>query len=97
LGKTIEQVLNVRNSDIAFDPELLVDFANCKYKAVQRIKVPSCPSAHSEIEAIQRYRRARLKERWHPTTNDGYGAFNGTLSSSADFRALSSSVFEPVQ
>ena len=93
MRKTIEQILNVRNSDIVLDPELLVDFARCKYKAVQRIEVPSCPITHSEIEAIQKYQRERLKERWRPTTNDGYGAFNGTLSSSADFRALSSNGF----
>ena len=97
LEKTIEQLSDVRNSDVVLDPELLLDFANCKYKAAQRIEVPSCPSAHSEIDAIQGYQRARLKERWRPTTNDGYEAFNGTLSSSADFRALSISVFGNVR
>jgi hypothetical protein len=93
LGKTIEQVLNVRNSEIVLDPELLVDFANCKYKAAQRLEVPSCPITQNEIDAIQGYQRARLKERWRPTANDGYEAFNGTLSSLANFRMFSTSIF----
>jgi len=96
-GQDIAHGSNSMNSDIAFDPELLVDFANCKYKAAQRIAFPSCPNTPSEIEAIQKYQHGRLKERWHPTTNDGYATFNGTLSSSADLRALSSSVFGNVR
>jgi len=97
LGKNIKQVSDVRNSDIVLYPELLVDFSNCKYKTAQRIGTPSCPNSPSEIEAIQAYQRARLKEQWWPTTNDGYESFNGTLSSSADFRALSISVFGNVR
>ena len=97
MGGNIERVSDVRNSDIVLDPELLVDFANCKYKAAQRIVIPSCPNIASEIEVIQVCRRARLKELWHTTTNDGYEAFNGTLSSSADFSRLYNSVFGNVR
>jgi len=89
----MQPVSDVRNLDIVLDPGLLVDFANCKYKAAQRIAVPSCPNLPSEIETIREYQRLRLKGLWHPTTNDGYDAFNGTLSSSADFRKLSMGVF----
>jgi len=93
LRKPIEQESDVRNSEIVLDPELLVDFANCKYKAAQRLEVPSCPSTQNEIDAIQGYQRARLKEQWRPTANDGHEAFNGTLSSLANFRMFSMSVF----
>jgi predicted RecB family nuclease len=79
------------------DPELLVDFANCKYKAARRISALSGQNAPSEIEAIQKYQQGLLKERWHPTTNDGYEAFNGTLSSFADFCMFSTSVFGSIR
>ena len=95
--ETIEQVSDVRNSDIILNPELFVDFANCKYKAAKRIAFPSCPNSPSEIEAIQKYQQGLLKERWRPKTNDGYEAFNGTLCSSADFRTLSIRVFGNVR
>ena len=95
--ETVEQVSDVRNADIVLNPELLVDFANCKYKAVKRIAFPSCPNSSSEIEAIQKYQQGLLKERWHPTTNDGYETFNGTLCSYADFRKLSIRVFGNVR
>jgi len=95
--ETIEQVSDVRNSDIVLNPELFVDFANCKYKAAKRIAFPSCPNSPSEIEAIQKYQQGLLKERWRPTTNDGDEAFNGTLCSSADFRTLSIRVFGNVR
>jgi len=96
-GETIEQASDVRNSEIVLNPELLVDFANCKYKAAQRIAFPSFPNSPSEIEAIQKYHQGLLKERWRPITNDGYEAFNGTLCSSADFRTLSIRVFGNVR
>ncbi|MCX5826039.1 MAG: hypothetical protein NTY86_21850 [Deltaproteobacteria bacterium] len=95
--ETIEQISDVRNSDIVLNSELLVDFANCKYKAAKRIASPSCPNSPSEIEGIQKYRQGLLKERWRPTTNDGYEAFSGTLCSSADFRTLSIRVFGNVR
>ena len=79
------------------NPELLVDFANCKYKAAQRIEFPSFQNLPSEIEAIQKYHQGLLKERWRLTINDGYQAFNGTLCSSADFRTLSTHVFGNVR
>jgi predicted RecB family nuclease len=97
LGKNIERVSDVQNANFVLDSELLVDFAICKYKAAQRIEIQSCPSAHSEIDAIQGHQRARLKERWRQTSKDGYKAFNGTLSSSTDLRALSISVFGNVR
>jgi len=75
----------------------LVDFANCKYKAAKRIASPSCPNSPSEIEGIQKFQQGLLKERWRPTTNDGYETFNGTLCSSADFRKLSIRVFGNVR
>jgi hypothetical protein len=95
--ETIEQVSDVRNSDIVLNPELLADFANCKYKAAKRIAFPSCPNSPSEIEAIQKYQQGLLKERWLSTTHDGYETFNGTLCSSADFRKLSIHVFGSVR
>jgi predicted RecB family nuclease len=90
-------VSNVRNTDIILDPGLLTDFAHCRYKAAQRISVLSCPTTLTEIETIQEYQRERLKERWHPTANDGYEAFNGIFSSFGDFRRFSVSVFGNVR
>ena len=95
--ETIEQISDVRNSDIVLNPELLVDFANCKYKAAKRIASPSCPNSPNEIEVIQQYQQGLLKERWRPTTDDGYETFSGTLCSSADFRTLSLRVFGNVR
>jgi predicted RecB family nuclease len=96
-GGNIERISDIRNTNTVLDPDFLVDFANCKYKAAQRIAFPSYPNSPSEIEAIQKYQQGLLKERWRPTTNDGYEAFNGTLSSSADFRTLSIHVFGNVR
>jgi predicted RecB family nuclease len=97
VGKNIERVSDVRNLDIVLDPNLLMDFSNCKYKAAQRITVSFCPNVASEIEAIQGYQRARLKEQCHLRDNDRYETFNGILSSSADLRSLSISVFGKVR
>lgn len=36
-----ERILDVRNADTILVPDLLIDFANCKYKAAQRIPVVS--------------------------------------------------------
>ena len=91
--KNIKRVSYVPNSDVVLCPELLVDFSNCKYKAAQRIATPSYPNSFSELEAVEAHHRARLKKQWCPTINDGYESFNGTLSSSTDFRKLPSSVF----
>jgi len=91
--ETIEQAFDIRGSDIVLNPEVLADFAKCKYKTAQRIAFPSCPYSPNAIEAIQKYQRGLLKERWRSATNDVYEAFNGTLSSSADFRHLSIRVF----
>jgi hypothetical protein len=82
----IELILDVRNADTVLDPDLLVDFTNCKYKAALRIAFPSNPNTPSEIDAIHKYQRERLKELWSPTTSNGYEPFNGTISSAADFR-----------
>jgi hypothetical protein len=48
--EAIEQTSDVRDSDIVLNPELLVDFANCKYKAAKRIACPSCPNSPSEVD-----------------------------------------------
>jgi len=96
-GETTEQASDVRNSEIVLNPELLVDFANCKYKAAQQIAFPSYPYSPNEIETIQKYQQGLLKERWRPTANNGYETFNGTLCSSTDFRKLSIRVFGNVR
>jgi hypothetical protein len=67
-GEATEQASDIRGSEIVLNPELLADFAKCKYKAAQRIAFPSCPYSPNAIEAIQKYHRGLLKERWRPTT-----------------------------
>ena len=74
-----------QNRDIVIDPELLTDFANCKYKATQRIDRLFI-NALSEIDNFQKCQREKMKERWFPAINDEYLAFNGTISSFADLR-----------
>jgi predicted RecB family nuclease len=82
----------IQNTDIVIYPELLTDFANCKYKAAQRIDRLYI-NALSEIDNFQKCQRDKMKERWFPAINDEYLAFNGTISSFADLRSLSSRVF----
>lgn len=92
-GENIERESDVRNSGVVLDPDLLLDFASCKYKAAQRISFQPCQNIHSEMEAIQKHQQVRLKERWQSTITEGYEVFNGTFSSFAEFRMLSMSVF----
>jgi hypothetical protein len=92
LQKSMLKESGMQKTDIVIDSELLTDFANCKYKASQRID-RICIYALSEIDNFQKCQREKMKERWFPAINDEYLTFNGTISSFADLRSLSSSVF----
>jgi len=94
LMKSMEQVLDGRNVTIEIHPELLVSYSTCKYKAALNVENASCQSANNEItDVFKEHKRTQLKEEWCSTNDGAYHSFNGTLSSSDDFHALSGSIF----